>query len=543
MVMVNWKSIQDIAEDILYNNNEDDIADATIIREIMGECDAVEVEAASVTIDRFQQQQVSLPYQHNPRTNYNNNSQQQQQQQVVDNYCIVDNNSTINGNGRITGRHNYIAGKNAYEFEAATVTPAIVDNTNSSIGTGRIHDPDRHNDRPAGFFYSRADENVTFYMTCLYNLLQTSDKETKTRATKTPIIAWTPDGLSFRVFTDYHGETAIIDLFQAHHFKFGQYQSFLKKLNLYNFKQLTRDCYTHPLFRRGRPDLFSKITLHEFQQAARNSNRHRIDVLLQEFGRPGTVYYGCIGGPIAVTRDGTLCQNCSMSTNGKLCSQHAHLAGDHTDGTSPQQRQQAKRAATVARIMTMAAAARPPSKQQEQQQKAKRAATLARLMTMAAVAAAARTKKRTAGPSLDEHPARKKPSRVTIRNTSTSSSAIATGEVIPRRHDIICGQGSHWNKNPGTVWYRTLIERYVKEHPVLAEQGKTHLADLIFQATRAPLEKEEDSSSSSSSCRRRRFLQRNKATDRWYEISEEKAKDKTQQALWRSLRQRDNSTP
>ena len=43
-------------------------------------------------------------------------------------------------------------------------------------------------------------------------------------------------------------------------------------------------------------------------------------------GLPGTVYYGYEGCPIAVTRDGTLCYNCSMGT--KLCSQHAHL-GDH----------------------------------------------------------------------------------------------------------------------------------------------------------------------------------------------------------------------
>ena len=250
MVMVAWKSIQAIADDILYNKNEDDIADATIIREIIGECDAVEVEAASVIIDRFQQQQVSLPYQHNPRTNFNNNSQQQQQQ-VVDNHCIVVNDTKING-------------------------------------TGRIHDPDRHNYKTAAFFYSRADQNLTFYLTCLYNLLQKSDEESKRRATTKPIISWMPDGLSFRVFTGHHKKTAIVKLLKAHHFKFGQYQSFIQKLNLYHFQRLDTGCYTHPWFQRGRPELFANRTLHEFQQAAaRNSHLPRLEVVLHEFAQAG----------------------------------------------------------------------------------------------------------------------------------------------------------------------------------------------------------------------------------------------------------------
>ena len=248
--MVAWKSIQAIADDILYNKNEDDIADATIIREIIGECDAVEVEAASVIIDRFQQQQVSLPYQHNPRTNFNNNSQQQQQQ-VVDNHCIVDNTNTSNGNSR-------------------------------------IHDPDRHNYKTAAFFYSRADQNLTFYLTCLYNLLQKSDEESKRRATTKPIISWMPDGLSFRVFTGHHKKTAIVKLLKAHHFQFGQYQSFIQKLNLYHFQRLDTGCYTHPWFQRGRPELFANRTLHEFQQAAaRNSHLPRLEVVLHEFAQAG----------------------------------------------------------------------------------------------------------------------------------------------------------------------------------------------------------------------------------------------------------------
>ena len=186
--------------------------------------------------------------------------------------------------------------------------------------------------------------------------------------------------------------------------------------------------------------------------------------------------------------------------------------GHHKDGTSP---------------------AWPPTPHQLQQSKT--AATVARTKTTTTVAAAARTTKRKAEPSLDEHPSKTKLSRSTIRNTSTSSIAIAAGVVSPRHHDIICGQGSSWIKNPGTVWYRTLIERYTKEHPVLAEQGKTHLAEIIFQAIRSPLKEDEDGSSSSSSCgrrrRRRRFLRRSKATDRWYEISEDKAKEKIRQAL------------
>ena len=302
MVMVAWKSIQAIADDILYNKNEDDIADATIIREIIGECDAVEVEAASVIIDRFQQQQVSLPYQHNPRTNFNNNSQQQQQQ-VVDNHCIVDNSSKINGNGRINGRHNYIAGKNATPSNNYSNNPqqqqqqqqqqvvdnhCIVVNDTKINGTGRIHDPDRHNYKTAAFFYSRADQNLTFYLTCLYNLLQKSDEESKRRATTKPIISWMPDGLSFRVFTGHHKKTAIVKLLKAHHFKFGQYQSFIQKLNLYHFQRLDTGCYTHPWFQRGRPELFANRTLHEFQQAAaRNSHLPRLEVVLHEFAQAG----------------------------------------------------------------------------------------------------------------------------------------------------------------------------------------------------------------------------------------------------------------
>lgn len=113
----------------------------------------------------------------------------------------------------------------------------------------------------------------------LYDLLQKSDEATTTDAPLTSttsraaanantIIAWTPDGLAFRVFTEHHEESTIIQLFKANNFNLSKYKSFTKQLTLYNFKRICKGWYSHQLFQRGRPELFYKKSMKDFELAA-----------------------------------------------------------------------------------------------------------------------------------------------------------------------------------------------------------------------------------------------------------------------------------
>ena len=90
--------------------------------------------------------------------------------------------------------------------------------------------------------------------------------------------------------------------------------------------------------------------------------------------------------------------------------------------------------------------------------------------------------------------------------------------IVPRHQDIICGPQSG---SPGTVWYRTLLERYMHKHPVLVLHDKHQLAWLIYQAVRGPYR----------GGVRRRFLQQHRATERWYEMSADTAMTKIRRAV------------
>ena len=119
----------------------------------------------------------------------------------------------------------------------------------------------------------------------LYDLLQKSDEATtadaptttttssssgtpRTAANANTIIAWTPDGLSFRLFVEHHEESTIIQLFKANNFNLSKYKSFTKQLTLYNFKRICKGWYSHQLFQRGRPELFYKKSMKDFELAA-----------------------------------------------------------------------------------------------------------------------------------------------------------------------------------------------------------------------------------------------------------------------------------
>ena len=82
------------------------------------------------------------------------------------------------------------------------------------------------------------------------------------------ILKWMPDGLAFRVFLEHHEESTIVQLFQANNFILSKYKSFTKQLALYHFTRHRKGIYSHPLFQRGRPELFYNKSMKDFEHAA-----------------------------------------------------------------------------------------------------------------------------------------------------------------------------------------------------------------------------------------------------------------------------------
>ena len=106
--MVDWKSIQDIAEDILYNDkdnandDDDDDKEDTIHREIID-------EEVAATTDSFLHPVSTSSYHHQRR---HHNHDYLQPPPVTDNQCNVDNNPTIHVHGHHRRRSNNPLGVN-----------------------------------------------------------------------------------------------------------------------------------------------------------------------------------------------------------------------------------------------------------------------------------------------------------------------------------------------------------------------------------------------------------------------------------------------
>jgi hypothetical protein len=87
------------------------------------------------------------------------------------------------------------------------------------------------------------------------------------------LISWTPDRNSFKIHVDNtkdEDEKAMFVKLLKQYFKQTKYDSFLRQLMLYNFERIykgpQRGVCKHVLFIEGRPDLFHRKSIHDFQQ-------------------------------------------------------------------------------------------------------------------------------------------------------------------------------------------------------------------------------------------------------------------------------------
>jgi hypothetical protein len=87
------------------------------------------------------------------------------------------------------------------------------------------------------------------------------------------LISWMPDRSSFKIHVgntkDENEKTMFIKLLKQY-FNQTKYDSFLRQLMLYNFERIykgpQRGVCKHALFMEGRPDLFHRKSIHDFQQ-------------------------------------------------------------------------------------------------------------------------------------------------------------------------------------------------------------------------------------------------------------------------------------
>jgi hypothetical protein len=102
----------------------------------------------------------------------------------------------------------------------------------------------------------------------LYHMLENAKKHGYEN-----LISWMPDSNSFKIHvgdTKDENEKAMFVKLLKQYFNQTKYDSFLRQLMLYNFERIykgpQRGVCKHVLFMEGRPDLFHKKSIHDFQQ-------------------------------------------------------------------------------------------------------------------------------------------------------------------------------------------------------------------------------------------------------------------------------------
>ena len=101
--------------------------------------------------------------------------------------------------------------------------------------------------------------------------------------------------------------------------------------------------------------------------------------------------------------------------------------------------------------------------------------------------------------------------------TLTSSTSTYTKD--PHNNDVLCGRGGTINAHPGNEQYRKFVERKKR----------------LYLTARFKREKREIAASIVEEIRNLdppgRFLTKDRHSDTWYDVGDEKARDKTSQAL------------
>ena len=88
----------------------------------------------------------------------------------------------------------------------------------------------------------------------------------------------------------------------------------------------------------------------------------------------------------------------------------------------------------------------------------------------------------------------------------------------PHDNDVLCGRGGGTNHHPGNKQYRKLVEDRKRDYVNSSKRGKPLLSRSIVEAVR-----EQDPPG--------RFLTKDDKTGLWYDIGDQKAREKTAQAL------------
>ena len=123
---------------------------------------------------------------------------------------------------------------------------------------------------------------------------------------------------------------------------------------------------------------------------------------------------------------------------------------------------------------------------------------------------------------------------VTAANDTRTGDETATGEEQPKQvfqkpqrlyliktphdNDVLCGRGGGTNHHPGNKQYRKLVEDRKRDYVNSSKRGKPLLSRSIVEAVR-----EQDPPG--------RFLTKDDKTGLWYDIGDQKAREKTAQAL------------
>jgi len=104
-----------------------------------------------------------------------------------------------------------------------------------------------------------------------------------------------------------------------------------------------------------------------------------------------------------------------------------------------------------------------------------------------------------------------------IASGQCSSQSVQNGVEEPHQADVLCGRGGSINTHPGNETFRTLVEKHKRIYLTARfKKDKREIADLIIQEIKKQGGK---------------FLSRDAKSGLWIPVSDDKARDKTSQAL------------
>ena len=122
----------------------------------------------------------------------------------------------------------------------------------------------------------------------------------------------------------------------------------------------------------------------------------------------------------------------------------------------------------------------------------------------------------TAHDDMTEHHASHSQRYLSDESGNDRSPAIKESEINP--NDVLCGRGGLTNTHNGNRSFRAVVKEYQEKYVTAKKKEKPQVAELIVKKIRAMVPSG-------------RFIKKDKSTGRWYDVGDEKAVEKTCQAL------------